>query len=125
MNLTNYLVDARSVGDWGGQEHVVANNLNRIYRELDSRVYHLLMVGLEGYYDPGKYHSMMDEVWGHWENKKEVLINLTDKQIQEYIDDVSIKNTLIVCAQDVCSEYTLNELEMMARGVERMISEKD
>lgn len=124
MNLSNYLVDANSMEGYGGQEQRAADNLNRIYRELDNRIYHLLIVGLESHYDPEKYHKMMDDVWDDWSNKGDALVNLRDEQIDEYIDSACETNTLFVCASDVCAEYSLNELEMMAKGVGRMIRQK-
>lgn len=124
MNLNQYLVDASLMGNCGGQEQRAADNLNRIYRELDSRIYHTLVVGLEGHYDPDKYDKMMNDVWTDWRDRADELIALTDEQIHAYVDNVCATNTVILCARDICNKYTVDELELMARAVERMISEK-
>jgi hypothetical protein len=113
MNLSTYLVDETGVGDCAGQEKIIANNLNLILYALDAQIAHILLMGKETHYDPAKYHEIMSGVWPHWRNKKDVLLNLAERDIQEYVEDVCAKNTTVVCDKNVCSIFHLNELELM------------
>ncbi|HLA74511.1 MAG TPA: hypothetical protein VJM76_01190 [Gammaproteobacteria bacterium] len=88
MNITNYLVTARAVGDCGGEEQRVADNLNRVYHALDSRIEPVLIVGHEALYDPELYHEIMSGVWRDLSSRKEALLDITDADIEAYVDDV-------------------------------------
>ncbi|MEO5574519.1 MAG: hypothetical protein ABIR48_08585 [Gammaproteobacteria bacterium] len=114
MNLNKYIAYHDTVGNCDGHEHLVAHNLNRIYRALDARIGQLLVVGKEDAYDPDKYDEVMRGVWrdwgNTWGNKKEALLDLTDGQIERYVEGVCAQHTVIVCAKNVCAEYALNEL---------------
>lgn len=115
MNMNKYIASAKTVGECQGDEKVVADSLNRIYRTLDARVGHLLLTGKEAVYDPEMYDEVMRGVWRDWGNcwgnRKESLLTLTDEQIHRYADSVCAKFTVVLCAKDVCAEYDLNELE--------------
>lgn len=113
MNLSTYLVDETCVGDCGGQEKIAVNNLNLILRALDAQIAHILLVGKENQYDPAKYHEIMNSVRPYWLNKKDTLLNLTERDIQEYVENVCATNTTVVCDKNVCSTFHLNELEIM------------
>ncbi len=104
MNLSDYFLNVKSVGDCGGREKLVADNVNRIVRALDSRIHHHLISGKENKYNPDKYGRIMSGVWEHWANKKVALTTLTDSQMQEYVENI-------------CSEYSLDsdETDWMAR----------
>ena len=113
MTLTTYLVDEKGVGDCDGQEAIVVNNLNLIHHALDAQIAHILLLGKENHYDPVKYHEIMDGVWPYWRNKKDVLLNLTERDIQEYVENICATHTTVVCDKNVCSIFHLNELELM------------
>lgn len=88
MDLNKYLVDASSVGDWGGQEQLAAHNLNRIYHALDLRICPILIVGDERQWNPGLYGEIMSHVWRDWMHK-DMLLNLTDERLKEYVESMA------------------------------------
>lgn len=85
MDINKYLVDADSVGDWNGQEQLIADNFNRIYQALDLRIGPILVVGSEQQWDPNLYDDIMGHVRGAWVSKDK-LLSLTDAQIEEYVE---------------------------------------
>ena len=85
MDLNKYLVDASNVGDWGGDEQLAADNLNRIYKALDLRITPLLIVGKEQQWDPELYDEIMSHVRDAWMNKDR-LLKLTEEQIKNYVE---------------------------------------
>lgn len=84
MNLSKYLRNADSVGDWNGREHLAAENLNRIYHALDLALC-CLVVGEEMRYHPDEYDAIMSQVWREWAGKPE-LLTLTDDDIRAYVE---------------------------------------
>ncbi len=85
MDLNKYLVDASTVGDWGGKEQLIADNFNRIYQALNLRIGPILIVGSEQQWDPNLYDEIMSHVRGAWMSKDK-LLSLTDEQIEEYVE---------------------------------------
>ena len=85
MNLSKYLVAVNDVGDWGGQEQLAADNLNRIYHALDLRICPIIIVGDERQWDPRLYGEIMSHVWGDW-MRRDTLLSITNEQIREYVD---------------------------------------
>ncbi len=85
MNISKYLVDVNDVRNWDSQDQLVADNLNRICRALDLRIYPILIVGWEPRWDPKLYDEIMSHVRDTWISK-ERLLNLTDEQIIEYVE---------------------------------------
>lgn len=84
MSLSKYLCNAKSVGDWNGQEQRAAENINRIYRALDEHLFHILVMGDEQHYHPDIYNAVMSRVWDDWRGKP-ALLTLTNDAIEEYI----------------------------------------
>lgn len=85
MDLNKYLVDASTVGNWGGQDQLAADNLNRIYKALHLRISPILIVGKEKQWDPELYDNIMSHVRDTWMDKDRLLA-LTDEQIEEYVE---------------------------------------
>ncbi len=85
MDLNKYLVDASTVGDYGGREQLATDNLNRIYKALNLRISPILIVGKEKQWDPELYDEIMSHVRDAWTNKDRLLA-LTDEQIDEYVE---------------------------------------
>jgi len=85
MNLSNYLVNASIVCKWDGENQLAADNLNRIYHALDMRLNPILIMGGEPQWDPNLYSEIMDHVRDHWMCKRDMLLHLTDEQIEEYV----------------------------------------
>ncbi len=86
MDLNKYLVNAGVVCNWDSQNQLVADNLNRIYHALDLRISPILVVGEERHWDPQLYDEIMSHVQGDWMGKKDMLLHLTDEQIEEYVE---------------------------------------
>lgn len=84
MELNKYLVDVNAMCNWDGQDQLAADNLNRIYHALDLRLSPILIVGNERQWDPKLYDEIMSHVRDDWTNKDR-LLNLTDEQIEEYV----------------------------------------
>lgn len=85
MNLSNYLVNASTVCQWDRENQLIADNLNRIYHALDMRLNPILIMGEEPRWNPNLYSEIMDHVRDNWMCKKDVLLKLTDEQIEEYV----------------------------------------
>ncbi len=85
MDLNKYLVDVTAMCSWDGQDQLAADNLNRIYHALDLRIGPILIVGGERQWDPKLYDEVMGHVRDDW-TSKDRLFNLTDEQIEEYVE---------------------------------------
>lgn len=85
MDLNKYLVDASTVGDYGGHGQLAADNLNRIYKALHLRISPILIVGKEKHWDPEFYNEIMSHVRDACMNKNRLLA-LTDEQIEDYVE---------------------------------------
>lgn len=89
MNLNKYLVTAHGVSRWDDRDQrdqMVANNINRIYHALDLRIGPILITGDERHWNEDLYHKIMGDVRGDWSCKIDKLLNITDEQIQEYVE---------------------------------------
>ncbi len=56
--IHDYLVSEAVVGDWEGQEELVAENINEIY--------HTLYDYAEEDIEPERLHQLLALVWEHW-----------------------------------------------------------
>ncbi|MBI3343281.1 MAG: hypothetical protein HY028_00095 [Gammaproteobacteria bacterium] len=86
MDLNRYLVNASTVCNWDGQDQLAADNLNRIYHALDLRICPVLIMGTEPHWDPDLYDKIMGQVRGDWLDQRDRLLNVTDEQIQDYVE---------------------------------------
>ena len=73
---TGMYADETSVGDWAGDEALVAHNFNRI---LDAIAAHLDDNDAETMQDLGHY------AWDVWGSREE-LLTITDAQVAEWVD---------------------------------------
>lgn len=88
MTLSKYLCNPSSVGNWHGQEQRASESINRIYRALDERLFHILVMGDEKHYHPDSYDAVMSRVWNDW-RAKPALLTLTPQAIEEYIQTLT------------------------------------
>lgn len=87
------------MGDWDGQEQLIADNFNRIYQALNLRISPILIVGNEQQWDPKLYDEIMSHVRG-WMNKGR-LLSLTDEQIEEYVASQAAIHHILPVADNV------------------------
>ncbi len=92
MTLSKYLCNPSSVGNWHGQEQRASENINRIYRALDERLFHILVMGDEEHYHPDTYNALMSRVWNDWHTKP-ALLTLTPQAVEEYIQTLTASYT--------------------------------
>ncbi len=70
-----YAATPESVGDWEGEEHLAAEQVNRIYMAIDSAI--------PGSIDPNLARNIFNRVWEDWGYDLR-LLDITDSEIQEY-----------------------------------------
>jgi hypothetical protein len=72
----NIKATAHSVGDWGGQEQLAADNINRIYDAIYGAV------GDD--YDSDRLAQIIHDVWDDY-GSNEYLLDISDEEIAGYV----------------------------------------
>jgi hypothetical protein len=77
VNLRDYLATEHSVGDWQGQEKLVADNVNRLYQA----VYGAAPAAINEY----SLRNVLWDLWDEWGSDDSGLLSLTEEQITTYV----------------------------------------
>ena len=77
--LNQVKATANSVGEWGGQEQLAADNVNRIYKAIFDAV--------DADYDQNRLAQIIHDVWDDW-GSEESLLTITDNEIAGYVAKV-------------------------------------
>jgi len=76
IDIHEFLFDANEVGPWEGEEHLAADNINKIYH----RLYEVIDLDT----DVELFRAMLEGIWPYWQHHPG-LLELDDELIDHFV----------------------------------------